>query len=346
MCTASLSFSKSIKMRKRFLVISMILCMLLCGCGRLFPGRADGGAPISSDTLIRIGNDTCRVYEAMIFISSQREFYEGGYGPDIWNVRLDSSDFDTYLMDSIKTHIGLYFAGSLLAGSRGIALTPEEDDLAAEAAAKYISVTGSSWLTEKEVSEVFKRYHLAIKGYEYIVGQDDIEISEDEARVIRLLQIRLLTKGLSDSQAGEKLDKLNEIYDLAAVQGNDFASLAAQYNEASVTELRVSRDDLPAGEEKTAFELGTGEISPVTQTSDGYVIFKCLSSNEKDASAARRSKMIEDIKEETYRSDLIAFLDSNPMFWNEEIWDSLDITDTGYTDGVNFYDIYKEYFIQ
>ena len=86
-------------MRNRFLVIISILCMLLCGCGRLFPGSTDGSGPVSSDTLIRIGNDTCRVYEAMIFISSQREFYEGGYGPDIWNVRLDSSEFDEYLMD-------------------------------------------------------------------------------------------------------------------------------------------------------------------------------------------------------------------------------------------------------
>ena len=346
MYTVSWSCSKSTKMHKRILIASLVLCMLLCGCGRLFPDRDNGGDPAASDVLIRIGSDTCSVYEAMIFISSQREFYEGGYGPDIWSVRLDPSGFDTYLMDGIKTHIGLYFAGSELAESRGVSLTPEEDDAAAEAAARYLKASGSTDLTAKEVEEVFKRYHLAIKGYEYIVGQDDIEISEDEARVIRLQQIRMLTGGLTDQQAGEKLDKLNEIYDLAAVQGSDFASLAAQYNEASATELRVSRDDLPAGEEKAAFELGTGEISPVTQTSDGYVIFKCLSSNEKDASAARRSQMIEDIREETYRSDLIAFLGNNPMSWNEAIWDSLKITEVDYTDGVSFYDIYKECFIQ
>ena len=60
--------------------------------------------------------------------------------------------------------------------------------------------------------------------------------------------------------------------------GNDFASLAGTYNEASALETHIARDTYPEEVEKVAFNLENDEISGKIQASDGnyYFIIKSI----------------------------------------------------------------------
>ena len=91
-----------------FLLAALLCCLIASGCSK--SGISLGGFQISglsSDELLCVGEETCPLSEAMIFVTSQKSLYQESFGADIWNVALEGGDFETYEMcirDSTRDH--------------------------------------------------------------------------------------------------------------------------------------------------------------------------------------------------------------------------------------------------
>ena len=337
-------------MKRRILSLFLILLLVFPACtGKAPEETAETAAAFSDQTvLLKIGEEPLGLNPAMLFLSSQKHVFEEAYGRDLWEVPIDGEPFEAVLKDSLKSRVALLFGAYLMAGEYGIALTAEEEKTAGEAAAYFYQSIGEESrerlsITQEDVSEFFLEYLLALRAYETLIANEKIEISEDAARIVRVRQIRIGTEGLSDAQKKAKLLRANEALALAE-QGTDFSELTARYNEAEKSELVVSRDDLSEEEEKAVFSLNTGEISPVVELPDAYVIFKCVSSYEEEASVARRTEMLDKQKDLAFVGYLETFLQTHPLRWNEEAWARIDLGSEESDLGTDLYAAYNKYF--
>ena len=136
----------------------------------------------------------------------------------------------------------------LLADEREIALTDSEKQKVAEAAKEYFTSLSEEEVSalkvsQEEIQTMYEDYCLADKAYEQITGDEAVEISDDEARIIQIQQIFVP----EENQAKELKNKLDN--------GEDFESLAANYSKASQTTITIARGDKDQTYEEVAFNL-------------------------------------------------------------------------------------------
>ena len=104
-------------------------------------------------------------------------------------------------------------------------------------------------VSESDIKEYYEHYALAQKVYHSLTKAVNEEVSDDEARVMEIMQIFVS----DESRANEIASRL--------AQGEDFATLANNYNELGSIQVNISRDDLPAAVEEIAFQMENDEVS-------------------------------------------------------------------------------------
>ncbi len=332
-----------------FLLAALLCCLIASGCSK--SGISLGGFQISglsSDELLCVGEETCPLSEAMIFVTSQKSLYQESFGADIWNVALEGGDFETYALARLKDYMGRLFAASQMAEERHLDLTEEELTKITEAAEDYFSslseedrkVTG---ITKEAAEDAFRRYILANRCYETVLKTSDVEVSEDEARVMQIQQIFLSSEGLSEEEKSEKRAAAETLAG-EAKESKDFAKLAGQKNEASQMERSVRRGELGEAEEKAIFSLSSSEVSGLLESEGGWRIVKCISSYDKEATAAHKEELEQEKRREVFEAEMKSFLTRSPAAFNEALWEKVRISGDAQDVGGNFYTTYQKYF--
>ena len=213
----------------------------------------------------------------------------------------------------------------LLAQSREVALSEDELSAISEAAAEYyasLSKEENTYLevTESDISEYYQHYALAQKLYNSLTNSVNEEVSDDEARVIEIMQI-FVADSTKASDVAAKLER-----------GDDFASVANNYNELSSIQTTVARDELPKEVEEVAFNLDNGQTSSMIQAGKGFYFIKCLNKYNVEK---REKEAFDDVY-----NQFVAGLNSSI---NKDMWDelTLDTTDGIQTD--SFFEIFEKH---
>lgn len=76
-------------------------------------------------------------------------------------------------------------------------------------------------------------------------------------------------------------------------RGDDFASVANNYNELSSIQTTVVRDELPKEVEEVAFNLDNGQTSSMIQAGKGFYFIKCLNKYNEELTEANKSNIVE-----------------------------------------------------
>lgn len=323
------------------LILAIILSLSLCSC-------SSGSITDSKETILSIGNKDISLGTALVLILGYRDNINNTLDSSVWDAPMGDSSFGSFYQDEVKCQIALVFAGCGLAEKKGTKLSSDDEKLV-QSAANYYSTNLSSEdksllnIDDEIIYNIFYSYRMAIKCYKDIVSNVNSEVSKDESRVINLMQIIISKVDLSEAEVSAKKSKIDEAYTKAAA-GEDFSSLVSKYNEASESNLVVTRSDLSELEEKAAFDLNEGEISNVIETDDAFVIYKCTNPYNESLSISNRQSMIKDKKDKEYLISLNDYLSSNPLDWNDELWDKININELNYKISLSFFDVYKMFF--
>lgn len=180
-------------------------------------------------------------------------------------------------------------------------LSEQEKKQAARAAKEYYqSLTEEEktfiGLYEREIRTAYEEYALAEKLYHALTQGTDEEVSDDEARVVRVQQIYVKEK--------EALRAVQE--NLAA--GDDFASVASAYNQSREFERTIARGTYPDEMEEIVFNLDDGACSDVIAADDGYYIIRCLNKFEKDLTEENKEKIRVKKKKERFENEYQTFV--------------------------------------
>ena len=288
-----------------------------------------------------INGSKCTREEAKLYLCNYQNIYGNEYGVNLWEhdfgAMHEEDTLESYVKNVTLSELANIICMNLLAEEKGLELTDAELALAEDAADEYYSSlskeeTAYMGIDKNDLQEFYRRYAIAEKLYSTLTQGVNEEVSDDEARVIRVLQI--CVKSADDArEVQEKLEN-----------GDDFASVASNYNEATTIETTMKRGDYPSEVDLIAFNLDNNEQSDMITTSEGYYFIKCLSKYEEDLTEQNKISIIAQRQKQQFDDVFREFVEASEFQLNEEIWDDIDIDTTGAIQTDSFFAVYDKYF--
>ena len=314
------------------LILAFLLCLAsLTACSN---ARVVFTTGFGEDEVFRIDSAVCTLPELMIYLTNTQNQYEDVYGPEVWNVSLNGVTLEENVKEMVLAKIAQIKTMYLLAESKDVELTEEEQVLVEQAAQEYFQSLNA---TEVEllgadldtVLRLYREYALANKVYQYIIQDINPEISDDEARTITVQHILLRTYVVDG--AGSRVaytDALKEhvykracdIRELAVSGEQSFLDLASRYSEDTTVTYSFGKGEMDEAFEAAAFDLETDEISQVVETESGYHIIKCINTFDREQTDANKLVIVEERRREVFGQEYDAFVEKLNRGINEKLW--------------------------
>ena len=317
--------------------------LLLClACSMLFTGCQIGDknivilSPIGKKYVFSLGNESCSVKEARLYLANYRNIYGNAYTLDLWQHEFKNASLEEYIKSITLNNLVSIVSMMQLAEEKGMVLTETEEESIKEAATVYYdSLSG----TEREVldvsvsdlTEYYRHYALAQKVYETLTSEINSEVSDDEARVMDVMQIYVTDV----AKAGEVQEKLDN--------GEDFASVANMYNELSSIQASICRADLSDEAEQIVFLLDNNEFTDRMKVENGYYFVKCINKFNQVLTEENKLIIVEKREKDALNSVYSEFMKGLQSYLNEDAWNSLTLDKVATVGTDSFFDVYNMY---
>ncbi|MBR5896195.1 MAG: peptidylprolyl isomerase [Lachnospiraceae bacterium] len=289
------------------------------------------------DELMRINNKTCYLPEMMLYLTTIQNQYEEVYGPELWTQSHDGESLEKRVKDMVLAKIAQVKVMNLMAESYGLTLNDKETEAVKKASEAFFGSLNDREkevlnVTEADIVEFYSEYALADKVYEYVIRDINPEISDDEARTISVQAILIKTYTLdargnrleySERTVKEAAEKARLVHELAVAGEDSFEALSAKYNEGDETTYTFKRGEMEETIEDVAFSLDKDQISNVFETSDGYMILKCVSDFDIDETQLNKVEILKARKEAVFDQTYDEFLEGLTKTLNEKLYDSI-----------------------
>lgn len=292
---------------------------------------------LASNELFRIGDVSCMMPEALVYLNNQKNQYENIYGIEMWEHDFGDITLGEYLKSQVLSQLGQMKSMVYLAEQREITLPEEDQQKAQRAAAEYFASLDETevkklGVDEASIQKMYEDYCLAQEAYNRITEDVAVEVSDDEARIIELDQIFVEEETLAQ-ELKSRLDN-----------GEDFETLAANYSKASKVTVNVARGEKSQEYEDVAFDLDNEEISDVFAADGGYYILKCLNTYLPDESEANKEKVARQEKQTRFQAIYDELMADTISEYQERLWEKTDLTDYEDVKTNTFFKVYESYF--
>ena len=185
-------------------------------------------------------------------------------------------------------------------------------------------------MTGEDTEEIFRQYALAVKLRKTMLEDRSAEVSESEAKVIRIQQIRTPDENTA-----------MQIYD-RALGGADLYALAKAYDTERSTALKVGRGEMAKPLEEAAFALEDGEVCAPVRYDGQYYIFKAVDSYDETETALRRQSLQTKRRQDIVREACRVYQKKHRIAMDPDSWDQV-VKQAGFPySGENFFAAVKE----
>ena len=328
--------AKGIRKKLAVLLAAAVMAGSFSGCGLMENTEIVFTTGLSGEQLFKIGKSVCTLPEAMIYVMDYQRQYEGVYGVEMWEHDFGGITFENYVKDTIVDQLASMKAITLLAGDYEVSLSSDEEEKVSQAAEDYYGALTEEQieymdLELKDVESLYRDHALSGKVYEEITKDVNTEVSDDEARIITVQQIRLDSAETAQS-VKEQLD-----------EGRDFAAVASSYSLDSQVTYTFGRGEHDAAYEEAAFALENDQVSDVIETEDGYYILKCVNNFDQEATEDNKVTMGEKRRDELFESVYEKLVADTPSQFNSRLWEKVHFADWTGEMPPDFLAIYEEY---
>lgn len=304
--------------RKWIQMIPVTIAMLMClgGC-QIGNRQIVVSGSLSDKQVFKIGSATCGVKEAKVYLTNYQNIYGTAYGLNLWEHDFGDDSLKDYVKNITMQELTQVISMDQLAKSRELELSEEEKNQMAQAAEEYFATLTEEekeymGVSESDIRDYYEHYALAQKLYTSLTGAVNEEVSDDEARVMELMQIYVSDSTKADEVAAR----------LAA--GEDFASVANNYNEAGSIQITASRDDLPAEVSAAAFQMDNDQMSGKIEAENGFYFVKCLNKYNQELTEANKTNIVEKREKEAVDDVYNEYMESLTSSINEKVWNALE----------------------
>ena len=334
-------------------VCLLVALMTLCGCGGTQVVLTVG---FNKDEIFIVGSESCSIQELEIYLTNIQNTYENVYGEEIWNVTSDGVTFEDSIKNTALAELAQVKTLYLMAMDRGLTLDPEKQILVKNAAQEYYASLNDAEIeamgaSEELIEKMYSQIALAQTAYDEIIGDISPEISDDEARYVRVRIIYMRTAyrngdsliPYTNSDYERVYAKLDEIRTGLLDGTLDFETEAAKYNEAEETVISFGKGMVDPVLEEEAFSLAGDEISDIVKTSDGLYLMQCISTLDRTQTDANKVLITEKLRNEAFETVYDEYLDSLIRNLNTELWKTVTLNTDPQITTCNFFEIYDNY---
>lgn len=346
--------------KKKFIMIIMFcLSLLLTACGgQNASTKIVLTTGFAKNEVFRIENKSCKLPEVMVYLTCMQNQYTEVFGEEIRQVSLEGVTFEENLKETVLARIAQVKTLNLLAEKKQISLNDDEIKAAGEAAEAYYRS-----LSKKEVEtlgvtkdilfQMYSEYALAEKTYAYIIQDINPEISDDEARIVRVMDIYIKT--YTRDGTGERIEytdqarnqaylRAKEAYELVTEVGQPFEKVMEEYSEKPPTELSFGKGEMSEILEEAAFNMGNGEIRGIIEDEDGYHILKCVSTFDREETDRNKAIIMEERKKQVFDEEYDVFVEGLTRRLNEKLWEEVSCIQDDEVRTSLFFEIFNNYF--
>lgn len=277
-------------------LILLLAAAALAGCsgGGGFP-QLIFTAGLSADGLFRIEDEEMTEPQAKIVLMTELSRYQTLYGEGILSRDMGGRTLEEEVREGVLEALGKVMVMDEMADIYQIRLTEEERGRILSAAAQYYGELGEAQLayteaSQEDVAVLMERIALADKVFRELTAEEDIEISDDEARVITVKHIMKKTGGLGPEEKEEAYSQMLAVFD-RLTRGEDFDTLAGEFSEDTRIQYSFGRGEMDEAFEEAAFALDAGEMSTVVESAQGYHIILCVSNFDREATDVHKEEL-------------------------------------------------------
>ncbi|MCI6242459.1 MAG: peptidyl-prolyl cis-trans isomerase [Agathobacter sp.] len=290
----------------------------------------------SYKNVFQINDYKCNVHTAKLYLCNYRNLYGKVYGMDLWK-ESETGALETYVKDVTIQELSRIACMDLLAKNEGMSLSEEEQKKAGQAAEEYYQSLNEAErsfmdVRKKDVQKAYEEYALADKLYETLTEDTGEEVSDDEARVIRVQQICVKDK----KTAGEIQRKLNS--------GEDFVRVAEAYRGSGDVERTIARGEYPQEVENIAFNLDNDTCSEMVEADGKYYFIKCLNKFEEELTQKNKEVIRLKREKEQFENSYEAFIREAEFRMNDHLWSKVSLEGTDEITTDSFFATYDKYF--
>ena len=317
------------KNRWRRLLAAMSAVLLLTGgCSQELPGEEEAPAP--------------QMYtqpQIMVIAVTERNRYEQVYTDEIWDAVMEGGEtFEEYLLGQVRIFMENMKTMTLLAEDREITLSTGEQDRVRRLARNYYSGLSRTeieymGISEEDVAVLYHDYYIANKVVEKLTEGLDLEVSDSEAKIITIREMKFHDRAGADLAYG----KLQQ-------EGSDFSAVAREVTGASPQERSIGRGEEPEALEEAAFGLTAGQVSQVVELEDGYCLIQCVNDYEMDATRERKAQIYKERKNWAFQQIYSQFQSEHKMSIPEEVWSQITFQGGEDVETADFFSLYEKEF--
>ena len=262
----------SMKKNRKKMTLICLLCFsfLLTGC------KIGNKEVIVSNTLnnrqvFRIGNVSCGLKEAKVYLVNYQNIYGTAYGLDLWQHDFGDSSLENYVKNITMRELAQVVCLDQLAKEKEMELSEEEKEKTAQAAEEYFASlteeeTAYMGVSESDIKEYYEHYALAQKVYHSLTKAVNEEVSDDEARVMEIMQIAREPASLETPIGEEDDSNLGDFVadgNVVTPEGNVESVMLREHIDALLGDLKererqviILRFGLEDGHPRTLEEVG------------------------------------------------------------------------------------------
>lgn len=308
---------------KKFKILCtlVLVSQLLCGCS-IGGQKVVLTSGVSKNEVFKIDGQKCSVKTAKVYLANNQNIYGKSYGIDLWEQNYKTDELEEYVKDITLEQMTKVVCMDLLAAERGITLSEEESAKAMARAKNYFESLNAAELEymgvdEADIVKIYENRALARKLYDSLTQSVNEEVSDDEARVMQALVIFVKEKSTA-KQVKKQLQA-----------GEDFLTVANNYDEAGNIDRTFARGELPKIVEDYAYALENDEVSSMIETTEGYYFLKCINKFNQELTDINKEKIAKAREKAAFDDVYEAFVATLPSNFNEKIWNEITLQTDG-----------------
>ena len=280
--------------------------------------------------------------QIMVIAATERNRYQNIYTSQLWQVEADpeGNTFEEVLKDQMGRFLVELATVDQMAQEQGVELTSQEEDSLKSLSQEYYAGLTQEDLdymgvAQDEVYDLYCMYYRADKMVEEMTQGQNLEVSDAEAKVIEMQQIRLDTR-----------EEAEEVLTLAQEEGADFASLGARYSTDSQLARSMEWSEEMDALGEAAFALEQDAVSGIVEQDGGYYILKCVNAYDQEATAVRKERLAQEKKSEAFSGIYEPYAAEHVVVLAADTWESVDFSLGEGCTTDNFFSLYQSYFAE
>lgn len=324
---------KSRNMRKKAGALAVVLA-----CSTFLGACSNPLAAVISKPVFKVGSESCSQEDAKAILMNYQKEYSNLYGIDMWEHDYgQEQSLEEYIKNLTLAQMAQVYTLDVIASEKEVTLSEDEQKKVSEAAKTYRDGLDDAereyiGLSEKQTEKLFERYVLAEKLYETLKTEVNQEVSDDEARVMKLKQI--YTTDQTKAQT----------YQAQLQGGTDFETLAQTANEADSVDITVNRTTFSDDVSEKLFALTDGGITDVIEIDGGYYIFYCSSAFDAELTDAHKKDVLEKRMSDAVTNTYAEYMNQLSSKENQDVWSSVTVDTSLKLDSASFMEVYQQYF--